>query len=89
MLKYGLAVGVLLGCSLQAQAQVSCQRIGNQLFCDNGFSSQRLGQFDFNNDGSMGQRLGPNMYIYTPPPQPPQTWQPQPNPYRQKRPGEF
>ncbi len=44
-----------------ASAQ-TCQRFGNQVFCDNGVSSQRLGDTTYYNNGMTRQDLGNQSY---------------------------
>lgn len=41
-----------------AQAGSSCQRIGSQVYCDNGLTSQKIGNSTYFSNGVTWQQLG-------------------------------
>ncbi len=45
-----------------ADAQVSCQQIGNQTYCSNGQTFQQIGPNIYDNRGNSWQQIGPNTY---------------------------
>ena len=49
---------VLFGLLTTAADAASCQLIGNQTYCDNGFSGQRIGNTTYWNDGTSSQQVG-------------------------------
>lgn len=86
-MRYAIIIGLVLAASA-AEAQVTCQRIGNQQYCSNGVTSQDVGQFRYYNDGTTRQTIGQFQYysappVYTPPP--PVFMPAQPTPYQWQR----
>ena len=59
----GFVLGLsFLGFVASADAQVSCQQIGNQTYCSNGQTFQQIGPNTYDNRGNSWQQIGPNTY---------------------------
>jgi hypothetical protein len=52
-MKRAILAAVMSLSALGANAQVSCQQIGNQTYCSNGLSAQTIGNFTYNRTESL------------------------------------
>ena len=57
-----LVAVALVAFALPASAQLSCQQVGSNTYCNNGQTFQRIGPNIYDNNGNSWQKVGPNTY---------------------------
>jgi hypothetical protein len=84
-MRYAIAL-ILAFAASAAQAQVSCQVIGQQTYCSNGQSATSIGNNTYYSNGGSSTTLGNTTYFNPPIYQAPQVYMPTPiQPYQPRR----